>query len=116
MFCFPLTRDAAIDACDHLQNLRSAIYDYKLRRAVYNEADKAYAHLTAIGTNYLVRYFYLIVFACYLMEMRHTAKTQAAPQTQEATVKMAEPFSLWLSHRREIQNLLQSTEDATIFD
>ncbi|TPX51665.1 hypothetical protein SeMB42_g01840 [Synchytrium endobioticum] len=60
--------DKAIDACDHIQNLRVAIHDYKLRVEVLDPMTPKYVQLREIGVNYLVRYFFLICFADYLLE------------------------------------------------
>ncbi|KAJ3046238.1 hypothetical protein HDV00_000050 [Rhizophlyctis rosea] len=61
--------DRAIDACDHIQNLRSAIFDYRLRTEALEPGSRKRAVLEEVGLNYLVRYFYLIVFADYLLEV-----------------------------------------------
>ncbi|KAJ3280819.1 hypothetical protein HK104_000390 [Borealophlyctis nickersoniae] len=61
--------DRAIDACDHIQNLRSAVYDYRIRTQALDPSSRKYAVLYEVGCNYLVRYFYLIVFADYLLEV-----------------------------------------------
>lgn len=61
--------DTAIDACKHLQNLRIAIYDYKLQIEACEYGSKKHDSLMKIGLNYLVRYFYLVTFADYLIEV-----------------------------------------------
>lgn len=60
--------DKAIDACEHLQNLRKAIHDYKLRVEASEVGSRKHASLMEVGLNYLVRYAYLITFASYLLE------------------------------------------------
>jgi hypothetical protein len=61
--------DQAINMCDHMQNLRKAIYDYKLRtEAIPDPHSKKFKGAREVALNYLVRYFYLIVFANYLLE------------------------------------------------
>lgn len=94
--------DICIDVCDHIQNLREAIYEYKIRMdhqkkpsiGSYEQAEPRtilYSSLFKRGLNYLVRYFYLIVFANYLMDTCH--HSPAAP------IKY---FSSWLDERKEI--------------
>ena len=54
--------DICIDYCDHMQNLRTAIYEFKAALESSRFGDKESAqfkeHL-ARGLNYLIRYFYL---------------------------------------------------------
>jgi hypothetical protein len=89
--------DACIDACEHIQNLREAIHDYKVRldqQHVQTSESKhslLYASIFKRGLNYLIRYFYLIVFANYLMDTCHHAPS--APTKY---------FSSWLEERKEI--------------
>ena len=82
--------DLAIDSCDHIQNLREAIYDYKLK---YEKLCNQKLH--EIGLNYLIRYFYLIAFANWVLECEKTS------------------FSIWLSERPEIDRLI---EDRNVLD
>ncbi|KAJ3357018.1 hypothetical protein HDU83_009188 [Entophlyctis luteolus] len=82
--------DCAIDKCEHLQNLRGAILDYKLRQ-------QKWLALKSIGLNYLIRYFYLIVFAEYLIEEMSEVLVWPA--------KPAQTFTTWLEDRREIVNI-----------
>lgn len=85
--------DICIDACAHMQNLREAIYDYKLKLA------SSHSHeIEARGLNYLLRYFYLVVFAEYLLE-----------ELDRATGKFGKTFLHWLAERREITNLTQKS-------
>lgn len=87
----------AMNMCDHMQNLRKAIYDYKLRIEAMDHGSKKWRAAREVAINYLVRYFYLIVFANYLLE------------GQEDTIVS---FKEWLKGRREIVNIisLQSIE------
>lgn len=78
--------DAAIDRCDAIQNLRTAIYDFKLKES------------TERGLNYLLRYFFLITFSEYLLEIDHNATVP------EVT------FVEWLNERREITNMVNRRE------
>jgi hypothetical protein len=90
--------DFAIDKCDSLQNLRIAIYDYKLRIEALDEDSSKRHALLEIGLNYLVRYFYLIVFADFLMETM-------GPYTKGEVHGLL--FSKWLSERQEIVNIVR---------
>lgn len=95
--------DYAVDLCSHIQNLREAIFNFKLRIESANEksmdtnAHKAHEDLVEMGINYLVRYFYLIVFAEFVMQ-RASKKGQSPAEDGE--------FSAWLHERREILNLV----------
>jgi hypothetical protein len=89
--------DRAIDACAHVQNLRTVIYDYKLRVEAC-EAGRKQEALMGVAVNYLVRYFYLIVFADYLCENRGGGKG------------VDFVFSEWLSERREILNIVRDVK------
>ncbi len=96
--------DKAIDMCEHLQNLRSAIYDYKLRMEASEVGSKKHEQLKEVGLNYLVRYFYLITFADYLLEV--------LAQRDEMDSNLDIPltaFSEWLRDRKEIKNILKSS-------
>jgi hypothetical protein len=88
-----LVVDEAIDACSHVQNIRAAIYDFKLR--VDAAVDGKKLGLLAIGMNYLFRYFYLIVFASYVLEREEKPKSEL-------------PFTDWLAERREITNVVHT--------
>lgn len=72
--------DWCIDMCSQLQNLRECIFDQ--RQAGQERA-----------INYLVRYFYLVAFAGFLL----------ADSTSAGT---AGRFQRWLEERREIGNLI----------
>ncbi|KAL7747907.1 hypothetical protein RI367_006654 [Sorochytrium milnesiophthora] len=60
--------DLAIDRCAHMQNLREAILDYKIRVENTPTSSKSYSMYHEVGLNYLIRYFYLVTFAGYLIE------------------------------------------------
>ena len=75
--------DTAIDACEQIQNLRIAIYDFKLRDS---QSER--------GRNYFLRYYFLIAFANYLLVM----DCQAAEPSSS--------FRQGLSERREISNMV----------
>ncbi|GAA5805134.1 inositol hexakisphosphate-domain-containing protein [Helicostylum pulchrum] len=108
--------DQAINMCDHMQNLRRAIYDYKLRiEAMTDQGSKKWRAAREAAHNYLVRYFYLVVFANYLLEeMGHINSTvidSVEENTQECTSAFKEAtklttFKEWLKGRREIVNII----------
>jgi hypothetical protein len=93
--------DFAIDMCSAIQNLREAIFNFKVRCEAANAQDKQLEETRTMGLNYLVRYFYLIVFADFLMQR---TKAGASADANDAE------FSLWLMERREISNLLNNPE------
>lgn len=95
--------DYAIDLCSHIQNLREAIFNFKLHvesaaeKSMDAHAKKAHEDLMEMGINYLVRYFYLIVFAEFVIQ-RAVSKGPSPAEDGE--------FSTWLHNRREILNLV----------
>lgn len=88
--------DFCIDSCGHLQNLREAIYDHKVRLTSTNLTSEQVHEIETRGLHYLLRYFYLIVFAEYLLE-----------ELKTETGKFDKTFLNWLAERREITNLTQ---------
>ncbi|KAI7904707.1 inositol hexakisphosphate-domain-containing protein [Cokeromyces recurvatus] len=118
--------DQAINMFDHMQNLRKAIYDYKLRiEAMTDQGSKKWRATREVALNYLVRYFYLIVFANYLLEemsngfpsiiteddnqfdkneYHHQNDTQNINAFEEARKLIT--FKEWLKGRREIVNII----------
>lgn len=76
--------DRTLDLCSHMQNLREAIYAFR----VAGEEKKKEA------LNYLVRYFYLIVFADYLL-------------VEWVSGEGRQSFEAWLSERGEITSILR---------
>lgn len=108
--------DHAINECDHMQNLRKAIYDYKLRLDALEIGSQKYRATREVGLNYLVRYFYLIVFANYLLEemvsQDDNSSADGDQDTNEETIlddeaKKIVTFSQWLKGRREITNIIK---------
>lgn len=81
--------DLAIDQCEAIQNLRKAIYDFKLRDSRISQSDRDR------GLNYLLRYYFLVAFAEYLLEIDNVE--QSSP---------GRSFASWLSDRREISNMV----------
>jgi len=87
--------DHAIDLMQDVQNLRRAIYDYKLKVDACEKGSIKERKLRNITVNYLYRYGTLIVFANYLIEMRERR------DDPEVT------FPEWLLEHREITKLLE---------
>ncbi|KAF8917222.1 inositol hexakisphosphate-domain-containing protein [Mucidula mucida] len=83
--------DRAIDLMQDVQNLRKAIYDYKLKVDACEKGTAKEIKLRNLAVNYLYvfRYGTLIVFANYLID------------------KTDETFSQWLTEHREIMNILR---------
>lgn len=113
--------DQAINMCDHMQNLRKAIYDYKLRiEAMTDQGSNKWRAAREVALNYLVRYFYLVVFANYLLEEMGTATLASTVDVseddfqQDATqrptafkeARKLSTFKEWLKGRREIVNII----------
>ncbi|THG97465.1 hypothetical protein EW026_g4541 [Hermanssonia centrifuga] len=85
--------DQAIDMMQDVQNLRKAVYDYKLKVDASEKGSAKQRKLLNLGINYLYRYGTLIVFANYLIELRE----QDGPTAS---------FPDWLREHREITKLL----------
>lgn len=82
--------DSCIDSCMHIQNLRMAIYDYRLNFGLHDGR----------GINYLMRYMFLIIFSNFLLEQ---------PELKEkAPGKHA--FSDWINERRELLNIIRRSQ------
>jgi len=60
--------DQAVDKFSHVQNLREAIYDMKIRYEALDAKSAQKQESYTRAKNYLMRYFYLIVFAAFLLE------------------------------------------------
>ncbi|KAI5474355.1 metal ion binding protein, partial [Pseudohyphozyma bogoriensis] len=91
--------DRCIDSMEGVQNLRKAVYDFKLRAeaAAANKSAKVFA----VAVNYLYRYASLILFANFLLE-----KAAAAYDTDDETQKSLPAFTAWLDERRELKRIL----------
>jgi len=85
--------DMAIDQMDGVQNLRRAIFDYKIKVDACEPGTAKQKKLLDLGVNYLYRYGALIVLSNYLIERREG-------ETDE------DDFSVWLAAHREITTLL----------
>ncbi|KAI8336649.1 inositol hexakisphosphate-domain-containing protein [Chlamydoabsidia padenii] len=107
--------DQAINMCDHMQNLRRAIYDYRLRmESMEDRQSRKFFTTREVGLNYLVRYFYLIVFADYLLEevASPTCSMETKDSVEEDIVTPQDAqklttFKTWLDARREITNIIK---------
>ncbi|KAG6919205.1 hypothetical protein DXG01_008503 [Tephrocybe rancida] len=86
--------DRAIDLMQDVQNLRKAIYDYKLKVDACEKGTSKERKLRTITVNYLYRYGTLIVFANYLIEMK-------------GPLGVGVTFPEWLHTRTEITKLLE---------
>ncbi|KAF9648669.1 hypothetical protein BDM02DRAFT_3269263 [Thelephora ganbajun] len=87
--------DRAIDLMEDVQNLRKAIYPYKLKFETSEKGSARQRKLMSMGVNYLYRYGMLIAFANYLIEMRENANSEDVT------------FEEWMEEHREIAKLLQ---------
>ncbi|KAI9625975.1 hypothetical protein H4Q26_015963 [Puccinia striiformis f. sp. tritici PST-130] len=111
--------DRAIDAMDSVQNLRKAIYDFKLRaEAAEPNSEKQRKILTA-ATNYLYRYGSLIAFSNWLLERQSQDSSSSVPATETDTTpskknyvhhssqQRIKTFPEWLNDHREVLHILQ---------
>ena len=92
--------DAVIDHCAAFQNLRSVIY--QTQQAALEALPRKQHAFVHRGTNYLIRYFYLIVIGAYMQHI--FTQTDAV---KSATLPTS--FREWLARRPEITNLLETS-------
>jgi len=85
--------DRAIDLMQDVQNLRKAIYDYKLKVDACEKGTVKERKLRNVTVNYLYRYGSLIVFANYLVGLQDKKEPEIT-------------FTDWLKEHREITKLL----------
>ncbi|KAG9015211.1 hypothetical protein FRB94_004330 [Tulasnella sp. JGI-2019a] len=85
--------DMAIDQMEGVQNLRKAVFDYKIKVDACEPGSAKHKKLLDLGVNYLFRYGTLIVLSDYLIERREG-------ETKE------DDFAAWLAAHREITTLL----------
>ncbi|KAJ7471451.1 inositol hexakisphosphate-domain-containing protein [Mycena galericulata] len=85
--------DRAIDLMQDVQNLRKAIYDYKLKVDACEKGTVKEQKLRNVTVNYLYRYGSLIVFANYLVVLQDKKEPEIT-------------FTDWLKEHREITKLL----------
>ncbi|KAJ7822077.1 inositol hexakisphosphate-domain-containing protein [Mycena olivaceomarginata] len=86
--------DRAIDLMQDVQNLRKAIYDYKLKVDACEKGTAKEQKLRNGAVNYLYRYGSLIVFSNYLIGL------------QDKSGEPQPTFTDWLKEHREITKLL----------
>ncbi|SCV73360.1 BQ2448_7286 [Microbotryum intermedium] len=94
--------DRAIDACEGVQNLRRAVYDFKLRAEASDAGSKKHRKIFGVAVNYLYRYASLIVFASYLLEK----VVEDEDTRNDSSVQAGQSFNDWLAERREISSVL----------
>ncbi|BEI83204.1 hypothetical protein CcaverHIS002_0310720 [Cutaneotrichosporon cavernicola] len=87
--------DRAINAMDGVQNLRKAVYDFKLKVAAAEPGTPKYNALLHQGVNYLYRYGTLIVLSNFLLECK-----------EQGIAFDKANFPEWLQKHREIRNVL----------
>ncbi|WRT69446.1 uncharacterized protein IL334_006432 [Kwoniella shivajii] len=87
--------DRAINVMEGVQNLRKAVYDFKLQVDATEPGSSKYKAQSTRAINYLYRYGALIVLANFLLEI----KEQGIP------LKDAD-FPAWFEQHREIRSIL----------
>ncbi|MBW0461895.1 hypothetical protein O181_001610 [Austropuccinia psidii MF-1] len=97
--------DRAIDAMDAVQNLRRAIYDFKLRAEAAEPRSEKQRKIIQAAMNYLCRYGFLIAFSNWLLERKDTL-AQESNQSDTGSVKIIETFPEWLNEHRDVFHIL----------
>jgi Inositol hexakisphosphate len=87
--------DAIIDHCDHMQNLRSSIYDLQVRAE--NTIPSKRHSIVERGRAYMKRYFFLILFNAYFRD--------------ETPNRFKVSFVEWYSAQSEVANILSQYEE-----
>uniref|UniRef100_A0A0K3CRK6 BY PROTMAP: gi/472580415/gb/EMS18219.1/ metal ion binding protein [Rhodosporidium toruloides NP11] gi/647403677/emb/CDR49761.1/ RHTO0S32e00298g1_1 [Rhodosporidium toruloides] n=1 Tax=Rhodotorula toruloides TaxID=5286 RepID=A0A0K3CRK6_RHOTO len=95
--------DRAIDDMEAVQNLRTAIYSFKLRVEAAEDGSKKRSKLFDQALNYLYRYATLIVFANFLLDK--ASHLDDTDDEDEATVSFPS-FEEYLRERSEIKKIL----------
>ncbi|ORY34932.1 inositol hexakisphosphate-domain-containing protein [Naematelia encephala] len=88
--------DRATNQMEGVQNLRKAVYDFKLRVDAADPGSSKYTAILRQATNYLYRYGTLIVLANFLLE----AKEEGVPFGQA-------DFPAWMQRHSEIRAILR---------
>ena len=86
--------DAVCDLCGAMQNLRSVVFE--LQQQTLTCLPKKRPFFARRGTNYLVRYAFLILIAAYIRD-----------EVRGAGEDKRKPFVVWLNERAEIMSLLK---------
>lgn len=89
--------DDVIDACDAMQNLRTAIFDLIVNAE--NALDTKRAFFEHRAKDYLQRYCFLIIINSFIREV--TLQTDSKAHT-----KVSQKFSLWFAEKLELQNVV----------
>ncbi len=87
--------DRVIDHCDAMQNLRTSIYELKVK--VHTALESKRAFFVRRGRTYIERYFFLICFNAYFRD--------------EAERSFAKSFVSWYRERPELSNILMRYRD-----
>jgi len=107
--------DRAIDAMDSVQNLRKAVYDFKLRAEAAEPGSEKQRKILTAATNYLYRYGSLIAFSNWLLERQlEAAPGEDKNDTSDGSRVHAhrseqrmKTFPEWLNEHREVLHILQ---------
>lgn len=98
--------DRAIDAMDSVQNLRKAVYDFKLRAEAAEPGSEKQRKIFIAATNYLYRYGSLIAFSNWLLE-RQLESSHDNKDEGSLAYKRMETFPEWLNEHRDVMHILQ---------
>ncbi|BGP42410.1 hypothetical protein JCM10450v2_006504 [Rhodotorula kratochvilovae] len=105
--------DKAIDDMEAVQNLRTAIYSFKLRVEGAEEGSKKRAKLFDQALNYLYRYATLIVFANFLLDKAsHLGELSGSDEDEDGDAPAGgdestfPSFETYLTERPEIKKIL----------
>lgn len=92
--------DKAIDNMEAVQNLRRAVYDFKLRAEAAPLGSKKHRKIFEVALNYLYRLATLYIFSNYLLEKK-VALERGVPEGAGEW-----RFQDWIERRREITHVL----------
>ncbi|GAA6059315.1 hypothetical protein JCM10212_005895 [Sporobolomyces blumeae] len=100
--------DRAIDNMEAVQNLRTAIYSFKLRVEAAESGSKKREKLFEQALNYLYRYATLIVFANFLLDKASFIEDESDTESEADADKSQpyQPFEEYLAARPEIKRIL----------
>jgi hypothetical protein len=96
-----LIADQLIDKFSAMQNLRTAIYDYKKAIETKDISETKYKISKEVGEKYLKRYFFIIVFNEYLNYYYNDNKIEISKKLT---------FKKWFELRKEISSILKTIE------
>lgn len=95
-----------VSTMEGVQNLRRAVYDFKLRVEAADVGSTKQAKLFDQAMNYLFRYATLILFANYCLEKASMHFDDEDEDDGQLRPPPLPPFKKWLSDRREIKHIL----------